>query len=482
MRIWILLAALVASPACASEELAEMNAVSRAWDRYAGLSSHADIVSVDLLAASSLQHFGFLRDAALYASPDQLRRIPAADRLLVYLLRASQSADELLALEPVAVARLLMQRGWIGVNRQGAAQALPTLAQVTLLDDVAVGELATPTESQFQFGPDFVRQEDGWKFRYESLVPDASEGLEQAIRNTGMGNTRMFEFTLGRMLDAEENPPALAILDRPLRDDAVPRLRLNEVWPDYDLTYRHRYAAVRRKADAGDGFSQYVIGLLMISGNQPSYVGQDEAAGIAMLEKASDNGNAEAAAIMVAHMYSEPAQLDDARLRQMLPHVRRAAEAGKAEAMVTLGLFYLEGAGGLTADCRLAAEWQARGEEAGIAHARNEQVWTWATCPIAGQRDPGRALALVQHMVSQREQLTGGELDTVAAAFAANGDFAQAIDYQQHAIDKLGAEQMDKKARAVTIKRMRARLAGYQRGRDYVQDYDTFAEIRAGNY
>ncbi|HSX65531.1 MAG TPA: hypothetical protein VLF15_12435, partial [Pseudoxanthomonas sp.] len=118
----------------------------------------------------------------------------------------------------------------------------------------------------------------------------------------------------------------------------------------------------------------------------------------------------------------------------------------------------------------------------GIAHARNEQVWTWATCPIAGQRDPGKALALVQHMVSQREQLSGDELDTVAAAFAANGDLAQAIDYQQQAIDKLGAEQMDKKARAVTIKRMRARLAGYQRGRDYVQDYDTFTEIRAGNY
>ncbi|WP_454832462.1 hypothetical protein [Pseudoxanthomonas wuyuanensis] len=482
MRVWVLLAALIASPAVAGDELAEMNAVSRVWDRYANLSSHADTVSVDLLAASSLAHFGFLRDAALYASPEQLRRIPAADRLLVYLLRSSQSAAALQALEPDAVARLLVQRGWVGVNRQETGQPLPTLAQVTVLDELAVGEFATPTETQFQFGPDFVKQEDGWKFRYESLVPDASEGIEQAIRGSGIGSTRLLEISLTRMLDAEDNPPALAILDRPLRDDATLRLRLNETWPDYGLVYRHRYAAARRKAEAGDSFSQYVVGLLMINGDQPDYIEQDEAAGIALLEQASDNGNADAAETLATNLFAEPSQLDDARLRQMLPHVRRAAEAGRAEAMVMLGLFYLEGAGGLTADCRQAAAWQARGEEAGITHARNEQVWTWATCPVPGQRDPGKALALVQHMIAQRDQLTGGELDTVAATFAANGDFAQAIDYQQQAIAKLSAERMEKKARAVTLKRMRARLAGYRRGRDYVQDYDTFAEIRAGTY
>lgn len=482
MRVWILLAALVAAPAFAGEELAEMNAVSRVWDRYANLSSHTDSISVDLFADSSVKHFGFLRDAALYASPEQLRRIPAADRLLVYLLRSSQSAEALQTMEPAAVARLLVQQGWVGVNSQGSGQPLPTLTQVTVLDGLAVGEFATPTESQFQFGPDFVKQEDGWKFRYESLVPDASLGIEQAIRSSGLDSTRLLEITLARMLDAGDNPPALAVLDRPLRDDPASRTRLNEIWPDYDLTYRHRYAAVRRKAGAGDGLSQYVIGMLMVSGSQPRYIEQDEAAGIALLEQASDNGNADAAEVLARSLFSDPSQLDDARLRRILPHVRRAAEAGRAEAMTLLGLFYLEGAGGLTADCRQAAEWQARGEEAGIAHARNEQVWTWATCPVAGQRDPGKALALVQHMVAQRDQLTGGELDTIAAAFAANGDFAQAIDFQQQAIAKLGAEQMEKKARTATLKRMRARLAGYRRGRDYVQDYDTFAEIRAGTY
>ncbi len=69
MRGWMLWCLLAAAlPAMAADDDRELNAVSRAWDHYAELSSKNDPRSADLLADSSLAHFGFLRDSALHAS------------------------------------------------------------------------------------------------------------------------------------------------------------------------------------------------------------------------------------------------------------------------------------------------------------------------------------------------------------------------------------------------------------------------------
>ncbi len=151
-------------------------------------------------------------------------------------------------------------------------------------------------------------------------------------------------------------------------------------------------------------------------------------------------------------------------------------------AMVELSHFYAEGLAGLPRDCRQAAEWQARAEEAGIGHARNEQVWTLATCPVPGQRDPARALELARFMMERKDKLSPSELDTVAAALAANGRFEEAIAYQTEAIAKVSGEITERKAQAATIKRMRQRLNGYRKGQDYVLDYSVYNEAKEGKY
>ena len=468
---------LWAAPAMA-DDLAEMNAVSKLWDRYAELSNADKVEAVELLSESSLAHFGFVRDAALYASTEQLRRIPAIDRLTIYLLRATQSEQALKAMDDREVAELCMKQGWIGVDRNGE-EPLLALTHVTVMGDIAVGEVAPPTESQYQFGPDFVRESDGWRYRFESLIPDASVLVEQSIKQAGINSTQMYEAVIADFLKTD-SPPSLAALDRPLLDDAVARVRLNERWPKYDLAYERRIAAVAQKAKDGDSFAQFVYGTLKLAGNLPQWVKKDEIGGLELLEKASDGGNADAAELAARYLTDEPSQLDEVRLARVTRHLTRAANAGKAFSMNMLGSFYFEGTGGLPQDCRRAAEWQERAEEAGEANARNSLVWTWATCPIAEQRDPTRALELAQHMIEQEATLSGGQLDTVAAALAANGKFDEAADYQQRAIDKILASFDESKARNATIKRMRARLAGYRKGRDYVQDYNSYAEIRAG--
>lgn len=477
---WMLWGFLLVIAPVSADDLAEMNAVSKTWDRYAELS-HADKPeSVDLMAASSLAHFGFLRDAALYASTEQLRRIPSTDRITVYLLRASQSDAALKAMDDRAVAELGVTRGWTGVDRD-EGQPLIALSHVTVVGDYAVGEVAPPTEVQFQFGPDFVREKGNWKYRYESLVPDASMAVDESVRASGMSATQMYEMVLASFLKSP-TAPSLAALDRPLLDDAVARVRLNETWPDYELAYQRRIGAVAQKAKDGDSFAQFVYGSLQLTGNLQRWVPKNETAGLELLEKASDAGNASAAEGVVGYLMSDPRQLDEARLVRVTRHLQRAADAGKPAAMSGLGTFYFEGVGGLPQDCRRAAEWQARAEEAGAASARNDQVWTWATCPIKDQRDPVKALELAQHMIKKQDELAASELDTVAAAQAANGRFDEAVDYQQKAIDKINAEIASSKARTATLKRMQARLAGYKKGRAYVQDYNTFAEMRAGRY
>ena len=478
---WWLWGLLVIAPvAMAADDLAEMNAVSKAWDRYAELS-HADKVeSIDLLAASSLAHLGFLRDAALYASTDQLRRIPSADRLIVYTLRASVPEAELKGLDDRAVTALCMQRGWIGVNAEEGAPLL-SLTHVTVMGDKAVSEVAPPTDSQFQFGPQFVREGQAWKFRYESLVLDNSAAVDQILKQSNLSATQTYEMVIARILQSE-SAPSLAVLDRPLQDDDAARVRLTEQWPNYELAYEDRVAAIARKAEGGDSFAELVYGTLQLTGSLPQWVEKDESGGLKLLEKSSEAGNAQAAEIVVRYLAYDDTKLDDARMRRITPHLQRAANAGNAPSMEMLGNFYFAGEGGLQRDCLRAAEWQARAEEAGSKTARNELVWTWATCPLAAQRNPAKAMALAEHMIKQQDSLDASELDTVAAALAAGGRFEEAVTFQQRAIDKTRAQMAEQRRLGHRLKRMQARLNDYKKGRDYVQNESMYVDLRAGRY
>lgn len=477
---WWLWASLAFAPWAMADDLAEMNAVSRAWDRYAETSSENKAGSVDWLSTSSLVHFGFLRDAALYASTEQLRRLPSVDRLTVYLLRATQSEDALKKLDNRAVAVLCMERGWAGVRKNENAP-LVALSHVTVVGDYAVGELAPPTEAFFQFGPDFDREGNSWKYRYLSLVPDSSASIDEALKRSSLGNSQFFEMVIGNLLETAD-PPRLAVLDRALLDDSVARVRLNEQWPEYDTIFGRRVGAVKQKAQDGDAFAQMSLGSMKLSGDSPKWIPRDEPGGVELLEKSSDGGNTVAAEVLVQYLGSDFEQLDEARLTRIARHAQRAADAGRPMAMSALAQLHFEGSGGLPRNCLQAAEWYARAEEAGALNARNDLVWALATCPIPEQRNPVRALELARHMIEQRETLGSSELDTVAAALAANGQFEKAIEFQQRAIDGLNKDAGSSKARTATLKRMQARLAGYRKGRAYVQDYNVFAEARAGRY
>lgn len=479
VRRWLTgwLAGWVVVPAMAAQGPAALNEVSQAWDRYAELSSQEKPESVDLLAASSLVHFGFLRDMALYASPEQLRRLPSGDRIVVYLLRATQPPAALKAMDDRAVARLCLVEGWSGVESATDDQPLMALSNVTVIDDLAVGEVAPPTESQFQFGPVLVREGGQWRYRYESMMPDVSAFMDQAFRQSGLGEVRSMELALAAMLEREA--PSLALLDRTPLDDAGMRTRLNEAWPDYTAPLRWRLRAVRSKAEAGDAFAQYAYGALQYGGGLPQMVPKNTVEGLAWLEKASEGGQAQAAWLASVAITEEGKYSDDA-MRRAWPHLQRAAAQGtQPDALLAVAQYYHDGLAGIPRDCRQAEEWAARAEEAGAKPARNARVWILATCPVPGQRESARALELAQFMIKRKDELGWQELDTVAAALAANGDFERAVEFQSLAIDKMTADgELSREVRTKAQKRLKARLGHYRNGRDYVVDYRAIDEMR----
>lgn len=469
-----MLLALVVAPAGATDDLATMNAVSDSWNRYAALSGQDDPKSVELLAGSTLRHYEFLRDAALYASAEQVRRIPLEDRALVYTLRASVPADALAAFDGAAFARHCTGKGLCGVAAPDPGESPPALSHVTVLDAArAIGELGAPTGTHYQFGPEFALEQGQWKVRAEALVADASAAIAQQARQAGISEQDLLARIVGRLLDSDELP-TLGTLDRPLRDDAAARTRLNETWPKYSATYAARMAALERKAADGDSLAMFGLGAVLYSGALPEVIAKDVPRGMKLIEQASDAGNVQAAAAMIDVILEQQAPAPGKvpakeSVRALAVHTRRAAEGGIPAAMTKYASLKFNGSGGLARNCREAEEWAARGEDAGIEHARNERVWFLATCPIPAQRDPKRALELAAHLIDKGAQLPASELDTVAAAFAANGRFAEASDFQQRAIDAL--DQDDDRTR----RGMRKRLAEYRRGRDWTQDYDAYA-------
>jgi Flp pilus assembly protein TadD len=106
--------------------------------------------------------------------------------------------------------------------------------------------------------------------------------------------------------------------------------------------------------------------------------------------------------------------------------------------------------------------------ERAVAHgsvtARNNLAWLLATASEPALRDGNRAVTLIRPIA-----LYSGAwqyLDTLAAAWAAAGDYQQAADTVQRAIglaDREGGEL------AGDVLEMAERLSGYREGRAYVE-------------
>jgi tetratricopeptide (TPR) repeat protein len=88
----------------------------------------------------------------------------------------------------------------------------------------------------------------------------------------------------------------------------------------------------------------------------------------------------------------------------------------------------------------------------------NNLAWLWATCPRAELRDPARAVEHARIACEATGWQEPGCIDTLAAAHAAGGDFAEAVRWQRKATELAREEDRSDYA---------ARLALYESGQAY---------------
>lgn len=110
-------------------------------------------------------------------------------------------------------------------------------------------------------------------------------------------------------------------------------------------------------------------------------------------------------------------------------------------------------------------------EHARAAHAlrpdalivASQLAWILATTPDAGLRNPSEALRVLEPMVPGPDAASPDTLDALAACYAADGRFADAVRTARRAIAAAG-----RRAGVASVDELRARLALYESGRPYV--------------
>jgi tetratricopeptide (TPR) repeat protein len=93
----------------------------------------------------------------------------------------------------------------------------------------------------------------------------------------------------------------------------------------------------------------------------------------------------------------------------------------------------------------------------------NDLAWLLATSPNGRLRNGRRAVTFAEKSCALTNWNNAFSIDTLAAAYAAAGDFPRAVEFQQRAIDAL-----DPKDRAVQLPGMKSRLQLYSTRRAYV--------------
>jgi tetratricopeptide (TPR) repeat protein len=93
----------------------------------------------------------------------------------------------------------------------------------------------------------------------------------------------------------------------------------------------------------------------------------------------------------------------------------------------------------------------------------NDLAWLLATSPNGRVRNGRRAISFAQKSCSLTNWGNAFSIDTLAAAYAATGDFSQAVKFQQRAIDTL-----DSKDQAVQLAGMKSRLELYANRQAYI--------------
>ena len=99
----------------------------------------------------------------------------------------------------------------------------------------------------------------------------------------------------------------------------------------------------------------------------------------------------------------------------------------------------------------------------------NLAAWFFATCSSDNVRNGKKALGWAQHACKLTEYKNSLFLDTLAAAYAASGEFRKAVLWQTEAIDRLKDEKIEDDSRTQMEKEMNSRLKLFEQRKSFVK-------------
>lgn len=166
---------------------------------------------------------------------------------------------------------------------------------------------------------------------------------------------------------------------------------------------RKARALLEQDAEKGDVESQRTLGMLLISGR----LGRaDEKNGVRWMERAIAQGDADARAAYGTWLVGRPTASERSRGLGMLEAVLPQDEDNLA---------------------------------------RNNLAWARCVSPHADVRDPAKGLQVARPM-EDNPRTDGGSMDTVAACYAATGDFDKAVALQRRAMDMAKVDVSDEES------------------------------------
>nr|WP_159063692.1 tetratricopeptide repeat protein [Thaumasiovibrio occultus] len=136
----------------------------------------------------------------------------------------------------------------------------------------------------------------------------------------------------------------------------------------------------------------------------------------------------------------------------------KAAAGGDRDAMELLGLLYITERLPSESPCGEAINWLEQAADLGSLSSRRNLVWLYSTCSEPQYRDGDKALRMAKQLMQRLPELSSDDLDNLAAAYAACGEFDKAVDTQLKAIATLTEQDVSKR------RDYQARLTNYQQG------------------
>ncbi len=208
-------------------------------------------------------------------------------------------------------------------------------------------------------------------------------------------------------------------------------------------------------AENGNIDSQWLLANLYSKGLAGE---KDKSKAAFWLNRAAENGHTAAQRELgKAYLWGNGIEHDPERA---LYWFKLAARDNDREAEFLIGIFYL-GDGKRESDQASAMNWFKKAAASGHRMAINNLAWLYSTSPNPSLRNGKRAVEIMQPLIKKSPE-SSVLLDTLAAAYAENGEFEQAISNQQKAVDNL-KEKISQSVRQGYLDR----LASYQQSKPW---------------